>query len=233
MLYKRNIIPQQRVFHLNGKIKGKRPGGSSSSFVQRVIYVFFIVLLLLFIIPLYVILEGEYGPSFTVWNPIDSVSSSSLSEKEGRRGDSSNSNLLPKTQDLPIWIQEYMTWHREMRNKYQGKAIIEDINAPPVLVRTCLGLCGGLHDRLGQLPLDLYLAYKTKRVLLLKWIKPQPLGTFNMYIHIYIYILTRISQPLLLQHNHNNRRIPCTTRLWHRLEIPTRNPRMGNQLSFT
>jgi hypothetical protein len=179
-MYKRNIIPQQRVFHLNGKIKGKRPG-SSSRFVQRVIYVSFIVLLLLFIIPLYVILEGEYGPSFTVWNPIDSVSSS-LSEKEGRRGDSSNSNLLPNTQDLPIWIQEYMAWHREMRNKYKGNAIIEDINAPPVLVRTCLGLCGGLHDRLGQLPLDLYLAYKTKRVLLIRWIKPQPLGTFLIYI---------------------------------------------------
>lgn len=39
-------------------------------------------------------------------------------------------------------------------------------------------MCGGLHDRLGQLPLDLYLANQTQRVLLIKWIKPQPLEEF-------------------------------------------------------
>jgi hypothetical protein len=123
----------------------------------------------------------------------------------GGVSESSNPNLLlPRTQDLPIWIQEYMSWHREMRNKYPGKAIIEDANAPPVLVRTCLGLCGGLHDRLGQLPLDLYLAYKTKRILLLLWIKPQPLGTYHdcmsmcvcvCFIFLNTYLLTFHSQP--------------------------------------
>ena len=35
-----------------------------------------------------------------------------------------------------------------------------------------------MHDRLGQLPLDLYLAHQTQRVLLIKWIKPQPLEEF-------------------------------------------------------
>lgn len=40
------------------------------------------------------------------------------------------------------------------------------------------GLCGGLHDRLGNLPFDLYLANQTNRVLLIKWIKPQPLEEF-------------------------------------------------------
>eukprot|EP00979_Chaetoceros_neogracilis_P018810 scaffold11238_cov297-Chaetoceros_neogracile.AAC.2 len=79
---------------------------------------------------------------------------------------------------LPKWVQEYISWHQKMRSDFPGQSIITDPNAPPVLVRTCLGLCGGLHDRLGQLPLDLYLANQTKRVLLIKWIKPQPLEEF-------------------------------------------------------
>jgi hypothetical protein len=39
---------------------------------------------------------------------------------------------------LPKWILDYISWHQEMRAKFPGKAIIEDPNAPPVLVRTCL-----------------------------------------------------------------------------------------------
>ena len=81
-------------------------------------------------------------------------------------------------QELPKWIEDYINWHQKMRAQFPGQSIITDPNAPPVLVRTCLGLCGGLHDRLGQLPLDLYIANQTKRVLLIKWIKPQPLEEF-------------------------------------------------------
>jgi hypothetical protein len=80
--------------------------------------------------------------------------------------------------ELPKWVTNYITWHQEMRNQFPGRAIIEDPNAPKVLVRTCLGLCGGLHDRLGQLPTDLYIANQTQRLLLIKWIKPQPLESF-------------------------------------------------------
>jgi len=83
-----------------------------------------------------------------------------------------------KNGELPQWIQNYVKWHKEMREKFPGKALLEDPNAPPVLVRTCLGICGGLHDRIGQLPLDLYVANQTSRVLLIKWIKPQPIEEF-------------------------------------------------------
>lgn len=79
---------------------------------------------------------------------------------------------------LPKWIQDYISWHRRMRLHFPGQAIITDPQAPPVLVRKCLGLCGGLHDRLGQLPLDLFLANQTGRILLIKWIKPHPLEEF-------------------------------------------------------
>ncbi len=85
-----------------------------------------------------------------------------------------NKNSTP----LPKWVKEYIAWHTEMRSKFPGKEIIEHPDAPPVLVRTCLGICGGLHDRLGQLPFDLYLASQAKRILLIKWIKPQPLEEF-------------------------------------------------------
>ena len=65
-----------------------------------------------------------------------------------------------------------------MRQKYPGKAILEDPNAPKVLVRTCFEHCGGLNDRLGQLPADIYAAKMTNRILLINWQKPHPLESF-------------------------------------------------------
>ncbi len=93
------------------------------------------------------------------------------------------SHHLPKNQHhqpppLPDWITNYIQWHNTMRKKYPGKQLFEHPNAPKTLTRICLGLCGGLNDRLGQLPLDLYLANQTQRILLIKWQKPQPLEEF-------------------------------------------------------
>ena len=79
---------------------------------------------------------------------------------------------------VPKWIEDYISWHRQMRIQFPGTSLVTDPDAPPLLVKTCLGLCGGLVDRLGSLPLDLYLANQTKRVLLILWIKPQPLEEF-------------------------------------------------------
>lgn len=80
---------------------------------------------------------------------------------------------------LPNWVRDYFEWHNEMRKKFPGKLIIEDKNAPKILMRTCIyGLCGGLHDRLGQLPLDLYIANQTNRILLIYWLKPSVLEEF-------------------------------------------------------
>ena len=84
---------------------------------------------------------------------------------------------IPHT--LPLWIQYYFKWHNEMRKKFPGKLLTEDKNAPKILLRTCIyGLCGGLHDRLGQLPLDLYIANQTNRILLIYWLKPSVLEEF-------------------------------------------------------
>jgi hypothetical protein len=79
---------------------------------------------------------------------------------------------------LPLWIRNYLSWHQKMRTRFPGKLLFEDPKAPKLLVRTCLGVCGGLHDRLGQLPWDLYLANQTGRVLLIHWHRPTPLEHF-------------------------------------------------------
>jgi len=79
---------------------------------------------------------------------------------------------------LPDWIQNYLHWHAEQRRKFPGMQLFTHPDAPNLLVRVCLGLCGGLHDRLGQLPWDLYLANQTQRVLLLAWQRPRALEHF-------------------------------------------------------
>jgi hypothetical protein len=84
----------------------------------------------------------------------------------------------PAMSQFPAWIQNYVSWHAQMRRDFPGMKLFEDPNAPNLLVRTCLGLCGGLHDRLGQLPWDLYLANQTNRVLLIAWQRPQSLEEF-------------------------------------------------------
>lgn len=84
----------------------------------------------------------------------------------------------PNLELLPQWIREYLIWHDTIRKRYPGMELFTNPNAPKLLIRTCLGLCGGLHDRLGQLPWDLYLANATGRVLLLAWQRPRSLEEF-------------------------------------------------------
>jgi len=98
-----------------------------------------------------------------------------LKMTESSQSPSTSSVSRPK---LPQWIQDYVKWHKEMRAKFPGSKIFTDPDSPGVILRWCGGLCGGLHDRLGQLPLDLYLANQTRRVLFLKWEKPHALELF-------------------------------------------------------
>jgi hypothetical protein len=82
------------------------------------------------------------------------------------------------SQKLPQWIQSYLRWHQSVRAQFPGDLLFTDPAAPNLLLRTCLGLCGGLNDRLGQLPWDLYLANQTNRILLLHWHRPVSLESF-------------------------------------------------------
>ena len=115
-------------------------------------------------------------------SPDNSLRSSSSSSSSTLLTTSSSFMKPPSPQELleslPQWIQTYVKWHNEMRNQFPGKDLLEHPQGPKILIRTCLGLCGGLHDRLGQLPWDLYLANITQRVLLLHWHRPVPLEYF-------------------------------------------------------
>jgi hypothetical protein len=84
----------------------------------------------------------------------------------------------PNLSEFPLWIQDYVRWHAQQRQLYPDMELFQNPNAPKLLIRTCLGICGGLHDRIGQLPWDLYLAAKTKRLLLVAWQRPKELENF-------------------------------------------------------
>jgi hypothetical protein len=85
---------------------------------------------------------------------------------------------------------DYIAWHKRMRQAFPGELLFSHPNAPKLLIRTCSprvekctidwehSQCGGLHDRLGKLPWDMFLANQTKRLLLIHWCTPAPLQTF-------------------------------------------------------
>ena len=79
---------------------------------------------------------------------------------------------------IPDWIEQYFEWHRATRIRFPGSKLFTDPDAPKILVRACPFKCGGLHDRIGQLPWDLYIANQTKRVLLFVWHYPSALEDF-------------------------------------------------------
>jgi hypothetical protein len=109
--------------------------------------------------------DGDIRPGNSIAAPIHTI----------HHDQKTNSNLL---QGLPDWIQNYIHWHQEQRLKFPANKLFTDPAAPKLLIRTCYGLCGGLHDRLGKLPWDLYLANQTGRVLLMHWCHPAPLQEF-------------------------------------------------------
>ena len=77
--------------------------------------------------------QNSLGAKHEIYGHIDNINNNDpLHVSISSSGERESSQLLPK------WIQDYMSWHQEMRSKFPGKAIIEDPNAPPVLVRTCL-----------------------------------------------------------------------------------------------
>jgi len=52
---------------------------------------------------------------------------------------------------MPRWVSDYIAFHNEIRSRFPGAQLFTDPEAPKILMRICLGLCGGLNDRLGHL----------------------------------------------------------------------------------
>ena len=65
------------------------------------------------------------------------------------------------------WIFEYIEWHNYMRKKFPDTQILEDPEAPSVLV-LWNRRGGGLNDRLSNVPQQVYRAYIEMQVLLYK-----------------------------------------------------------------
>ena len=98
--------------------------------------------------------------------------------KEKDEFDIGEKQVPSKSHPPPQWIKDYISFHNDARKKYPGKELFTNPDAPKIIIRLCLGLCGGLHDRLGQLPLDLVIANQTQRILLIQWHKPHALENY-------------------------------------------------------
>jgi hypothetical protein len=124
--------------------------------------------------------HNEIGMPLTGVNTVaeTALRKSPIRHDTNQHASSSLLQPLNSSQNLPAWIQNYLHWHQKQRVDFPGMKLFTDPAAPKLLIRTCLGLCGGLHDRLGQLPWDLYLANQTGRVLLMHWHRPVPLENF-------------------------------------------------------
>ena len=149
--------------------------------VRRILQTILVLLIAgLFFLEAYFIHHDSFSPELRVEKPEirqDEPSNRSASIRHDHDNVSTNATGNHIRQ-LPLWIQNYIHWHKEIRSQFPGNELFENPKAPKLLIRTCLGLCGGLHDRLGQLPWDLYLANQTNRILLLHWHRPVPIENF-------------------------------------------------------
>ena len=79
--------------------------------------------------------------------------------------------------DIPQWMKDYFAWHRKERANIRE----ENWRDHQYLVARCLRTdpqCGGTADRLKPLPLLIFWAAKTKRILMFHWSRPCALEEF-------------------------------------------------------
>lgn len=98
----------------------------------------------------------------------------------------SSDNLWDDDPAIPKWLKHYLTWHRYkvnqiFHNKKEGENI--DWQSERWLVMQCLAhqdkqKCGGTADRLKPMPTLLRIAYRTRRILLIRWTRPGMLEEF-------------------------------------------------------
>jgi hypothetical protein len=88
--------------------------------------------------------------------------------------DHDNSNMT-----MPQWMKDYFQWHAAARLTIQHNP--EAWKSFRFLMLQCLPgsfKCGGTADRLKPLPLILWMAHTSQRVVLIKWGRPAPLEAF-------------------------------------------------------
>ncbi len=81
---------------------------------------------------------------------------------------------------LPRWVKDYAKWHKQQRQRHFEARRNNEESDVRFLISRCLmkDSCGGASDRLQDMPYNIMIANKTRRVLLVKWERPAPLETF-------------------------------------------------------
>ena len=83
---------------------------------------------------------------------------------------------------LPIWLQDYIEFHRETVQNLNKRSWI----SKRYLIVRCYyhDKCGGTSDRIKGIPLLLLLAAKSNRTLFIRWTRPYPLEEFMLPVTI-------------------------------------------------
>ncbi len=109
----------------------------------------------------------NYFRDFITEDGADKMSHMSLQIKQKHRK-GVNSTMFPQ------WLEEYLDWHRGTKNQLTRS----NWDATKYLIVGCFETydnCGGISDRLKPLPMLLWEAYQTHRILLIWWEKPKSL----------------------------------------------------------
>jgi len=91
---------------------------------------------------------------------------------------------LISSNELPPWMRQYFTWHASQRTQCMQPPTNNDQQSwqkCKYLLLQCLPgskKCGGTADRLKPLPLMLWVAHTSQRILLIKWGRPAELEEF-------------------------------------------------------
>lgn len=100
---------------------------------------------------------------------------------------------------LPGWIQRYIQWNRDQRNRP-----LEEEPEKKYLVLMCLAddnSCGGLSDRFRGVLFYLFIAKITNRLLCFYWTRPFPLETFLDHTEVGIDWTCPNDLPSLVNHD--------------------------------
>jgi hypothetical protein len=87
------------------------------------------------------------------------------------------SNIWDDSAVLPQWMKDYFAWHRHQRSQITR----ENWKQYRFCIMRCLDSdshCGGAADRIKTVPLILYWAARSKRILMIYWSRPTALEAF-------------------------------------------------------
>lgn len=131
----------------------------------------------------------QWSNAVSLYSPYDDSSLTAIIDppQQSIDGAGSTSTILLQEeqlnqhlQSLPQWMNEYFQWHSQQLPTILQHQQNSTWQNHRLLIVRCMDndRCGGTSDRLKSVPLFLALAYKSKRLLFLRWNRPFPLEEF-------------------------------------------------------